>query len=99
MVKFETPDARGIAARDRLQDAQRREKAAVANVYKADAALERARARYDQVTEAAAAVVAEADAAVARARGELIDVSGRDRAAALLGIDRAELRKPGATRD
>lgn len=89
---------RDVEARERLQQAQRAEAAAVADVYRAEAALTRAQMKFEATVAAATKVVDDAHAVVDRTQAALVAVSGRDRAAQLLGIDRVELRKGSAAR-
>ena len=96
MPAHPTPTARlprDLEARERLQRAQQAEAAAVANVYRADAQLAKAHAKYDAAVAAATKIVDQARDGVAQAQAALVDISGRDRAAQLLGITKADIRK------
>lgn len=84
---------RNLDARERLQRAQQAEATAVATVYRAEAQLTKAQAKYDTALAAATAFVDQARDGVAAAQQALVAVSGRDRAAQLLGVSSAELRK------
>jgi len=84
---------RDVHARERLRDAQRAESGAVAAVYTASGALERAFAKREAAVAAANATVDRARAVLATAQAELVRVSGLDRAAALLGATKIELRR------
>lgn len=75
-----TPASR--AARNRLRDAQQAEARALSQV----GAAAKARARV-------AARLHDADTALARAQAAVVETSGLDRAAYLLDVDRAELRR------
>jgi hypothetical protein len=89
---------RDVHARERLRQAQQAEAVAVAAVVAAIAVLDRAKSKRDVAIAAAEAVVERAAAGVADAEVALIGVSGLDRAALLLGVNRAHLRKPRNTR-
>jgi hypothetical protein len=80
-------------ARERLRDAQNREAGATAAVYAARTALESATTRRDEIAAAASVAVSAAATRLASAYGALAAVSGWDRAAALLGLSKAELRR------
>jgi hypothetical protein len=84
---------RDVHARERLRAAQQREAQAVAAVYVAERSLGKACAKRDEVLAAATAVVDKARQSVASAQTALVGVSGFDRAAALLGIEVADLRR------
>lgn len=89
---------RDVIARRRLQHAQQVEASAVSAVYQAEAALCRVRARHDAAVAVAAEEVANAEDAVRGTQRTLIEISGLERAAALLGTDRGELRRLTAVR-
>lgn len=80
-------------ARDRLRAAQAAETRAVANVLAAEAKVAVAIAKREKAYAAADTWVAAANTVLDAARTELASVSGVDRAAALLGITKPELRK------
>jgi hypothetical protein len=82
-----------VRARERLREAQLREAEAVAAVCAAQDVLARACAKRDAVLESATAVVDQAQASVHAAQTGLVQVSGVERAALLLGVGPAELRK------
>jgi hypothetical protein len=84
---------RDVRARERLREAQLRESEAVAAVCAAHDALARAAAKRDAVLASATATVDQAHASVQAAQAALVQVSGADRAAQLLGVDPAEMRK------
>jgi hypothetical protein len=84
---------RDVRARERLREAQLRESEAVAAVCAAQDALVRAAAKRDAVLASASATVDQAQASVRAAQAALVQVSGVNRAAQLLGVDPAELRK------
>lgn len=85
---------RDLHARGRLQEAQMAEAQAVADVYRADAELAKTQTKHDATVAAAAATVDRAKADVVRVRAELVGVSGRQRAAQLLGMKPADLPRP-----
>jgi hypothetical protein len=89
---------RDVIARRRLQRAQQVEASAVSAVYQAEAALTRVRARHDAAIAAANEEFAIAEEGVRGAQRSLIEISGLERAAALLGTDRAQLRRISAAR-
>jgi hypothetical protein len=80
-------------ARERLREAQQREAAAVAAVFAAQGALQKACAKRDSVLASASEVVDAAQDVVAAKQAALVKVSGVDRAALLLGLAVPELRK------
>lgn len=80
-------------ARERLRAAQQAETTAVAVVFSAQAALEEAVARRERTVAAATVAVTTAEAELGAARAALVEVSGLERAAVLLGTSKAELRK------
>jgi hypothetical protein len=84
---------RDVRARERLREAQQQEARAVVAVCVAQDELGKACARRDAVLAAATAKVDQAQVAVESAQSALVRVSGLDRAAVLLSIDPAELRK------
>lgn len=84
-------------ARERLREAQAAETRALAAVCVAEAKVASATARRDRAYAAADVWVSEAGAKLDTARADLATVSGVDRAALLLGISKAELRRSLAT--
>jgi chemotaxis regulatin CheY-phosphate phosphatase CheZ len=84
---------RDVGTRERLREAQLREVDAVAVVCAAQDRLRKACTKRDAAAAAATAVVDQAQASVESAQGALVQVSGLERAALLLGIDSADLRK------
>jgi len=84
---------RDVHARERLREAQQAESAAVAAVYAASGALDRASAKREAVVAAADTTVDRARAVLSTAQAALVRVSGLDRAAALLGATTVELRR------
>jgi hypothetical protein len=84
--------------RERLRQAQQAETEALHAVDRAMAAEARARAKRDTITAAASLDVERTHQAVSDAHDALVQVSGLDRAAALLGIGRRELRRALASR-
>jgi hypothetical protein len=89
---------RDVRARERLREAQQQEAQALAVVCAAQDALARTCAKRDAVLAAANGKVGQARAGVESAQGALVRVSGLDRAALLLGLDPAELRKRNGRR-
>ena len=89
---------RDVRARERLREAQQKESRAVAAVCAAGDALGRACAKRDAVYTTATVKVERAEAELDSARASLVQVSGLDRAALLLGLEAAELRKSVASR-
>jgi len=89
---------RDVHARERLREAQQAESGAVSAVYAASGALERAFAKREAAVAAADATVDQARAVLATAQAALVRVSGLDRAAALLGSTKVELRRTIAFR-
>jgi hypothetical protein len=85
-------------ARERLREAQQQESRAVASVCAAGDRLSRARAKRDAVYVTATVKVERAEADLDSARASLVQVSGLDRAALLLGLDVAELRRSVGSR-
>jgi hypothetical protein len=81
------------SARQRLRQAQLAESRALSRVCDAEARLKTAIARRDSAYATADGWVAAASALLDGARAELAVVSGLDRAALLLGIGKAELRR------
>jgi hypothetical protein len=73
---------RDVHARERLRRAQADEARAVAEVYGAEHRVAATQAAADQATDD-----------LGKAQAALIDVSGLDRSAALLGMSKADLRK------
>ncbi|HZC72090.1 MAG TPA: hypothetical protein VE442_15460 [Jatrophihabitans sp.] len=90
---------RDVRARERLREAQQQEAQALAAVCAAQDRLAKADAKRNAVLAAATAKVGQAQAGVDSAQGALVRVSGLDRAALLLGIDPAELRKIAGARN
>lgn len=88
-----TRPPRDTRTRERLREAQHREATAVAAVCAAEQAVHRARAKRDAIVASATVTVDQAQAALEAAQSALVAVSGIDRAALLLGIDAAALRK------
>lgn len=84
---------RDVRARERLREAQLQETEAVAAICAAEEALRKACAKRDAAVAAASATVDRARASVESAQVALVRVSGLDRAAVLLGVDTATLRK------
>lgn len=84
---------RDARARERLREAQRQEAEALAGVCAAQDSLDKARAKHEAVLAAATAMVDRAQTAVDAAQAALVAVSGVERAAMLLGMDIAGLRK------
>src|SRR5438874_358068 len=80
-------------ARARLREAQAAEARAVVAVYSAEAKVRAAITRRDGAHAVADAWVAEAAVVRDRSRAALVSISGLDRAAMLLGIDKPELRR------
>jgi len=87
---------RDVQARERLRLAQDSEARAVSAVCAAQDALAAAKRKRDKTVAAADAVLAEADRAVSAAQANLVAISGLERASALLGVNRTELRKARA---
>lgn len=87
---------RDVQARERLRQAQEAETRAVSAVCAAQDALAAAARKRDKAVAAGDAVVQEAERSLAATHAELVDVSGLSRACALLGLDRATLRKARA---
>lgn len=85
---------RDLQARERLQEAQQAEAHAVADVYRAEAELAKTQTKHDATVAAAAAAADRAKADVVRVRAALVGVSGRLRAAQLLGLKPADLPRP-----
>src|SRR4051794_25949729 len=81
-------------ARERLREAQQAEARAVAEVYRAEAGLTRAEAKYEDTLAVAGAAVEQAKADRDRMRSKLVGISGCDRAAQLLGLTPEVLGKP-----
>lgn len=84
---------RDIRARERLREAQQQEAEALVALCATQDKLRKACAKRDVAVAAAAGMVERAQASVESAQAVLVQVSGLDRAAVLLGVDRAELRK------
>jgi hypothetical protein len=80
-------------AREHLREAQAAEAGALATVCAAEAKVASMVAKRDKARATADAWVAEASALLDTARSELAAVSGLDRAAVLLGINKNELRR------
>jgi hypothetical protein len=80
-------------ARERLREAQQREAEAVAAVFVAQGALQKARAKRDAAIASATVVVDAAEEVVAAKQAALVKVSGVERAALLLGLKATELRR------
>jgi hypothetical protein len=80
-------------ARERLRLVQQQEAEALAAVCAAQRKLEQACAKRDDALAAADAEVGKAQQSVSSAQATLIGVSGLDRAAVLLDIDSAVLRR------
>jgi hypothetical protein len=89
---------RDVRVRERMRAAQQQEGAALAGVCVAMEQLRRASARRDTVVAAATAVVDRAQAAVEAAHAEVVRISGIERAALILAMDVAELRKSGGAK-
>lgn len=85
--------SRDVRMRERLREAQQQETRAVGKVCTATEALVKACAKRDAIVAAAGATVAEAQAVVEKAQQALVEVSGLERAARLLGIDSAQLQR------
>lgn len=84
---------RDVHARERLRAAQRQEAQAVARVVTAQDGLGRAIAKRDSIVATADQSVQRAQRALAIAQRALVETSGLDRAAVVLGIGRGQLRK------
>lgn len=84
---------RDIHARERLRDAQVAEARAVSAVCTAQTAVDRAHAKREQAIAAAARAVARAERALAVAHTALVEVSGLERAAVVLGLPAKRLRQ------
>jgi hypothetical protein len=89
MVKTATPVA--LTARERLREQQKLEAAKLAAVLAAEERLAAERQRHTAAIAAADAALAAQGALVADATCALIDVSGLERAAAILGRSKSEL--------
>jgi hypothetical protein len=89
---------RDVRARERLREAQQQEAQALAAVCAAQEALAKTCAKRDAVLAAATAKVDQAQAGVESAQDALVRVSGLDRAALLLSLNPAELRKRNGRR-
>ena len=87
-----------IRARERLRAAQVAESGALAAVCSAESALSAARRRRDESVARADALVVRAEQKVATARAELVGVSGVERAARLLGLEKKGLRRARGSR-
>jgi hypothetical protein len=85
-------------ARARLREAQAAEASATSAVYSASATLDVAVAKRDKLLSTASVAVTDAEAALGESYSHLVSVSGLDRAALLLGLPRATLRKAAAPR-
>jgi hypothetical protein len=88
---------RDVHTRERLRAAQQAEARAVTAVCTAQASLAGVSRKRDATIAAANSTVTTAENALARTQAALVDISGLDRAAALLGIDKATLRRAVAT--
>jgi hypothetical protein len=82
-----------LHARERLRDAQATEASATNAVYSATDVLHAAITKRDQARALATVAVDAAEIKLAATRVELVTVSGLDRAAMLLGVSKAALRK------
>ena len=82
-----------VHTRERLREAQSAEGRAVKAVCSAQAAVESARAKRDSAYLAANKVVERAEHRLTSAHAQLVEVSGLDRAAVLLGANRHVLRR------
>jgi len=87
------PMPRDVHTRERVRDAQAAEAAAVTAVCTAQAALARQIGRRDRAIAAADATVHAAVSALADRQAGVVKVSGLERAALLLGVSKAELRR------
>jgi hypothetical protein len=90
---------RDTRTRERLREAQRRETESVAAVCAANETLQKACAKREAALAAATAAVDDAQGVVETAQAALVNVSGLDRAALLLGVNSTELRKITVTRN
>lgn len=84
-------------ARERLRKAQAAETRALSAVCVAEAKVASAIAKRNKAYATADSWVADANAVLDVARADLVSVSGADRAAALLGISKTQLRRSLAT--
>ena len=84
---------RDVRARERLRLAQQQEAQALAAVFAAQRKLDQACAKREAALEAATALVDTAQESVAAMQAALVSVSGVERAAALLDIEVAQLRR------
>lgn len=84
---------RDVRARERLRAAQQAEAAAVAAVVAAQEAMRRSESRHAEAIANAQARVDKARAVLTDAQAGLVRVSGLDRAAGVLGVSRAALRR------
>jgi hypothetical protein len=82
-----------LHARERLREAQATEASATNAVYSAADVSHAAITKRDQARAAATVAVDAAEIKLAAAHAELVTVSGLDRAAMLLGVSKAALRK------
>jgi hypothetical protein len=82
-----------LHARERLREAQAAEASATNAVYSATDVLHAAINKRDQARAVATVAVDAAEIKLAATRAELVTVSGLDRAAMLLGVSTAALRK------
>ena len=86
-----------VHTRQRLREAQNAEGRAVKAVCSAQAAVDSARAKRDSLYAAADRIVERAENRLTSAQAQLVEVSGLDRAAGLLGTNRNVLRRAIAT--
>ena len=86
-----------VHTRQRLREAQNAEGQAVKAVCSAQAAVDSARAKRDSLYAAANRIVERAENRLTSAQAQLVEVSGLDRAAGLLGANRNVLRRAIAT--
>lgn len=87
---------RNVHTRERLREAQAAEARALAAVCAAELALARVVTKQNRVIDSARAAVSRAEHAVDVTRVTLVEVSGLDRAATLLGLNRKALRRTAA---
>lgn len=87
---------RDVRTRERLRAAQAAEARAVSAVCSGQNALASACRKRDHAVAAADVTVNKAEHVLAVAQANLVDISGLDRAATLLGLDKAVLRKAAA---
>lgn len=85
-----------VRTRERMREAQLAEARAVTAICAAQAAVARAAAKRDRTVAAANAMVQRAELELTRRHAALVSVSGLDRAATLLAVTPAKLRRASA---